>query len=104
MGRVPSPYRIQAGHIVLGEKPLAIGSDVLKEEIAECDRINSASAIGGESLAHLRFIFLVGRALRNENLVKRKSQARGLPFEQNAPHAMHADAVIVARQRREQRF
>src|ERR1700677_4137783 len=89
---------------MLGQKPLAIGPNVLKEEIAEGDRRYSTGVIGGKSLSGLGFILLVGRAFRDVNLMKRQAKAGGLLFKQNAPDTMHADSVVIARYRREQGF
>src|SRR5207245_977909 len=87
---------------MLDEKPLTIGSDFFKEEVAKCDRTDPAVAIGGKSLAHFYLVFLIGGALRDQNLVKRDFKARRLPFEQDAPDAVHADAVEIACHCREQ--
>ena len=45
------------------EKPLAIGSDFLKEEIAKPDQIDAAVASEGKGLTHFRLVFLIGRTL-----------------------------------------
>ena len=89
---------------MLGEKPLAIGPDVLKKEIAKYDRVDPLVTVCGKCLPHLCLVLIVGRTLGNQNLVKRDPEAVRLPFEQEAPDTMHADSVEVACDGREQRL
>jgi hypothetical protein len=81
---------------MFGEKPLAIGSDFLKEEIAKPNQIDAAVAPGGKGLTHFRLVFLIGRTLRDQNLVQREPKTCSLPFQKDAPDTMHADAVEIA--------
>ena len=84
------------------EKCVAVRANVREIEVAEHHRFQPAVAIVRECGADARFVFLVARAFGYPNLAQRQSETLRLSLQKNAAHAMHADAVEIARAGREE--
>src|SRR5580698_1493044 len=81
---------------------LAIRTDVLEEEIAKRNSLDTFSNRSRTGCGHRRLVLLVGARPRQRNRPQRKSRSHGLLFQQLAPEAMHRYAVKVRVDRCEQ--
>src|SRR5207249_4875116 len=104
LGRVPMPDREDALHADPRQVPLAIGAEILQEDVPEGDRPDARLAVFAHRAFHQRCVFLVGAAVRRQvELVERHPDRRGLLLEKLDPHAVVADAVELAGHRRQER-
>src|SRR5438445_4630012 len=104
LGRVPMPDREDAAHADPRQVPLAIGAEILQEDVPEGDGRDARVAVFAHRAFHQSFVLLVGAAVpRQVELVERHTDRRGLLLEKLDPHAVVADAVELAGHRREAR-
>lgn len=101
---VAAPDGIDARHAVARQEPVAIRANVGEKQIPEHHRVDPAALVVRERLAHLGFVLLVGRAFGDPDLTQWQPETLRLSFQQDPAHAMHADAVEVARDGGEERF
>ena len=90
--------------VVRSESRLAVGADVLEKEVAEGDRLDIGQGWGGERLRHACFVDVVDARRRDANLHERNADRVGLPREQLAANAVHADPVVGVGDGRDQRL
>jgi diguanylate cyclase (GGDEF)-like protein/PAS domain S-box-containing protein len=76
---------------------LAVGANLLEEEVAEGDGLDSLGPKRFERLAGAGGVLLVRSARADLHRPQRKPQRLRLLLQQRAPHPVHADAVVVGR-------
>jgi hypothetical protein len=96
-GVVP-PEREQATLAGRGETTLPVGTNILQEQIAERDRLHLAQWCARERLGHPGVVDLVDAARRDQHLDERYPECLGLPREQLASNAVHADPLVARSQ------
>ena len=101
--RVALPDGKQRLHANLREIFLAVDAQVFKENIAERHAPHAPREVLRERFLHALFVGCVDALRRNQDRVKRQAERFGLPLEQRAAHAVHADAVVLFGNGREQR-
>src|SRR5713226_9168197 len=85
-----------------GQELIAIRFDVFKKQIAKHDRVYSPVKGGRNRLDQISLVLLIAGAFSDLDLMKRRAQTCSLLFKQNAANAVHADAIIIARNGRQQ--
>src|SRR6195256_5277328 len=93
--RITLPDGEQRFHPDLREIPLSINAQVFEENIAEGHSLDTAREMLVQSFFHSRFVRGVDALWRDQDRVERQADGRGLPLEQHAAHAVHADAVVL---------
>src|SRR5450631_4037519 len=96
----PSPMKVRTSSSV---SLIPILLHIVKEYITECNLPDPSVFKMGEGLAHARLVDLVGAIFWNQNFVQRDCQRLGLLLQQNPPYAVHADAIEVFSNRRQER-
>ena len=81
---------------------LAVGADVLEEEVAEGDRVDARERGAGERLPHPLLVDLVAAGRGDRDLDERDAEGLGLAGEELAPDAVDADPVVPLGHGREQ--
>src|SRR5713101_3295688 len=81
---------------------IAIRFDVFKKQIAEHDRVYSPVTVRRNRLDQISLVLLIAGAFGDLDLMKRRAQTCSLLFKQNAANAVHADAIIITRDSRQQ--
>src|SRR5258708_5785664 len=90
---VPFPDGEDAVHTDLGEVVFPVGAQVLEKNIAENHFANASGEMHPQCFFHTRFVRRVDALRRDGHLMQRQPDGCGLPFEQLAAHAVHADPV-----------
>ena len=90
---IAPPERKQRRDARARELRLAIGTDILQEQIAEGHGLDTARRLLRHERAHARLVGLVGARPRDLYDMQRQPGGSGLRFQQRAPHCMHGDAI-----------
>lgn len=87
-----------------GEARLAVGADILEEQVAESDSVDGGQGRDRERLGHARLVDIVAAGWRDNDLDERDAERLGLPDEELAADAVHADPLIRLGDGRDQRL
>jgi hypothetical protein len=90
---VAPPDGKKSGHADTREIFFAVGTQVLKENVAKSDPANALIAEDAQGMLHAGFVDGVYALRRNANFVQRQADGFGLLKEKLAADAVHADAL-----------
>src|SRR4051794_3659676 len=102
-GGVATPEREERSAAGADQPLLAVGADVLEEEVAEGDRRDAVERGRRERARHPLFVGRVDAAGRDRDLHQLDSRRSRLRPQQIASHRVHADPVVVLGDRGQQR-
>src|SRR5207244_4220797 len=103
-GRVVPPEGEEAALAGRGETTFPVGADILKEQIAEGNRLDPGQRGGRERFRHPRLVDLVDATRRDQHLDQRNPERFALPRKQLAANAVHADPLERLGHGRDQRL
>jgi len=86
---VTSPQREDSGHSGGREPFLAIGPDVLQEQVAEYDVPDTTGFDPVDRVSHARFVNLVRAWARERHFQARQTESLHLPVKDGGAHPVH---------------
>ena len=92
---IPLPDGKEGRHPNALEILLAIGTEILQENVTEGDRLNAVFEVHAKRLFHARFVDWIDALRRDADFVKRQTDRLGLPLEKFAADAVHTDALVA---------
>jgi len=84
LARIAFPDGEDRGHAHAGEVFLAIGAQILEEDVAEGDAANAAREVNAQGLVHSRFIDPITALRRNADFVERQADRLRLALQEFA--------------------
>src|SRR3990172_5641738 len=90
---IEAPEREQRRETRAGKLLLAVGADVLEEQVAEGHVRYAFGSRARDQRAHARFVLGIGAGVRERHAPERHAGRLGLGLQQLRAHAVHGDAI-----------